>query len=587
MNGTEETNTGSYNEAEVPLNWEQRLSIIMAKRKWIAFAICCMVAAFATLPLFISGFPRGNDAIKHYRWSTEFATALKDGSLYPRWFPEANRGEGSPLPTYYPPVPFYISAAFNVFIGNMLTSISLSCWLALAISGLAMYSLSRLSLSRPLSLIAATFYMLLPYRILDLYLGSAISEFWSFAWVPLIFYFIYRVSERDGWFAIGGLALSYALLLQTHVPSAFLTSLTLPIFAVSLTRDYKRLFRVATGLMLGAGLSAIFVVPVLFERKYIHIGRVLLRRDYRNYFLFEKLGAAFKTILVPSEDIDYSLQTDLAAFGLLFLLIIAAALIWKKWRAGGKKRLNKLWFASLVITAFTLLMTARLTTLLYKKVPGLVFLLFPFRWLLVCSVGAAFLTAAAVSLVTNDAGRRKLYTVALAVVVIFNLTVSALAVARMPQDEENLERRRTRREAPEYHPIWWKGSQNKDLKKNPAVVDEGDAVVQVIDAKGVKQSYAVTANSQSQLRLRPLYFPGWVARVDDKPVPIWPSEDGNIALTIDPGEHRLTLSFEDTWPRRAGKLISAASVLCFLALMFIMRRTKRRLKIASKLPSKT
>ncbi|HST24329.1 MAG TPA: hypothetical protein VLR90_24720, partial [Blastocatellia bacterium] len=44
---------------------------------------------------------------------------------------------------------------------------------------------------------------------------------------------------------------------------------------------------------------------------------------------------------------------------------------------------------------------------------------------------------------------------------------------------------------------------------------------------------------------------------------------------VEPGEHRLTLSFEDTWPRLAGKLISAASLLCFLLLPFITRRMKR------------
>jgi hypothetical protein len=575
----------AHNEAEAPLNWEQRLSIRLARRGWIAAAFCCVVAAIATLPLFTSGFPRGNDAIKHYRWSTEFATALKDGSLYPRWFPEANHGEGSPLPIYYPPVPFYVSAAFNVVVGNMLTAISLSCWFALALSGLTMYGLSRLALSRPASLVAAALYMLIPYHMLDLYLGSAISEFWSFAWVPLIFYFVYRVGEQDGWLALGGLALGYALLLQTHVPSAFLTSLALPIFALSLTRDYKRLFRVAAGLALGAGLSAIFVVPILFERKYIQIGRVVLRRDYRNYFLFEQLGPAFKTILIPSEGIDYSLQADLAAFGLLLFLAVAAALMWRERRAGGPNLPGKLWLASLIITAITLLMTARLTAPLYRVVPGLVFLLFPFRWLLVCSAGATFLAAASVSLVTNDARRRKPYAAALVIVAAFNLTVSALAVARMPQDAEGLEKRRTRREAPEYHPVWWGGDQNQALKETPAVVDSGDAVIQPIDEKGVKQSYDVSASSESVVRLRPLYFPGWVARVDDKPVAIWPSADGNIELKIEPGEHRLTLSFEDTWPRRAGKLLSAASLLCLLAWVFIARRMKRRLKSAVHLGS--
>jgi len=555
---------------ELPLNWKQRASITLAKRPWIVFVTCFSLAALVTLPLFIVGFPKGGDAVKHYRWSTEFVKALGDGALYPRWFAEANRGKGSPLPIYYPPIPFYVAAAFNVVAGDMLTAISLSCWLALALSGQAMYALSRLTLSRPASLIAAVLYMLMPYHILDLYQGSAVSEFWSFAWVPLILCFLYRVSDHDDWIAFCGLALSYALLLQTHVPSAFLTSLSLPIFAVALTRNVRRLLRIAAGLAFGAGISAIFLVPVLFERKYITIGRVVSRRDYRDYFLFEQLGSAFKTILDPSNIGDYSRQADLAGLAVLVLLIFAVVVAFKKWRDGNRVRL---WRASLVITAFSLFMTTRLAAPLYRVVPGLVFLLFPFRWLLVASVGASVLTAAAVSILARDAERRTIKVLSLAVIAAFTLTVSVLAIARAPLKPETLERRLARREAPEYRPVWWDSERHEDLEQASVVIDSGDAVVQKIDDRGISQSYHVSANSESVLRMRPLYFPGWVARADGRPVEIRPSSGGNIELRMEPGEHQLTLSFEDTWPRTTGKLISAVCIAGLVVLLFVARRS--------------
>lgn len=565
-----------HNETEMPLNWEQRLSITLARRKWIVVVACCIVAAIATLPLFVCGFPKGSDAVKHYRWSTEFTKSLSDGALYPRWFPEANRGGGSPMPLYYPPLPFYLAAAFNAAVGNMLTAISLSCYLALALSGLTMYGFSRLTLSRPTSLLAAMLYMLVPYHMLDLYVGSAISEFWSFAWIPLILYFTYRIIEEPGLRAATGLILSYTLLLQTHVVSGFLISVILPVFALLLTRDARRLLQIAGSLAFGAGISAIFLVPVLFERKYVHIERVL-RHDYKNYFLFERLASAFKTIVVPSEDNEYPLQTELAAFGLLLLLAASILPLWKKLRAGQQNDSRiKLWLALLVVTSLSLLMTVRVTQPLWRIIPGFAFLQFPFRWLLICSAGASVLTAAAVSLVAGNAKRRVIYAAAFILVTAFNITISAIAVMRMPQDPEELEDKLSSKEVPEYHPIWWDGKQNRALLEIPAIVDGGDAIIQAIDAKGINQSYDVRAGSQSLLRLRPLYFPGWVARLDDNPIEIWPSEEGNIELMVEPGEHHLTLSFEDTWPRRAGKIISAASVLCFLALIFITRRMKRR-----------
>jgi hypothetical protein len=546
------------------------------KSDLLSLILILIAATVAMLPIFTAGFPKVGDAIKHYRWSSQFNAALRDGSLYPRWFPDANHGMGSPLPIYYPPVPFYVAAAFNVVTGNMLVAISLGCWLALSLSGLAMYAFSRLSLTHAASLVAALVYMFIPYHVLDLYTGAALSEFWCFVWVPLLFYYIYRVCGESGWRSAGWLAVIYALLLQTHVPSLYLTSLMLPVFAVLLTREWRKLARVAAALLFGIGLSAIFIVPVLFERKYIQIGRVLLRCDFRQYFLFEHLGEAFNTILNPSGDADYSLQTDLAATGLLLLLALVSLLYWRNGAAGMQSNdLNAtsrptLMRATFIVTTLSLFMSTRLSAPLWKVVPGLPFLLFPFRWLVITSAGAAMLTAAALHLLTRNVKRRAFYSVALALVILFNLTVSALAIMRAPRKPETLERRLSRREAPEYHPVWWDSESDSDFDQTPVIILSGNADVQAIKGEGIKQSYSVTAGTEATLKLRPLYFPGWVARVDGHPVQVRPSSEGNIQLSIEPGEHLLELSFEDTWPRRAGKTIS---IVCFLALLLLLYLT--------------
>jgi uncharacterized membrane protein len=539
------------------------------------------------LPVFILGFPMVEDAGKHYRWTSDFNAALRDGALYPRWFPTTNHNMGSPLPIYYPPVPFYVAAAFNLVTGNMLVAISLSCWLALMLSGLTMYAFSRLSLSRAVSLVAAVMYMFIPYHILDLYSGAALSEFWCFVWVPLLFYLIYRVCDESGWRSDCWLALTYALLLQTHVPSLYLTSMMLPVFSVSLTRDWRKLMRVAAALLLGAGISAIFIVPVIFERKYIRIGRVLERCDYHDYFLFEHLGDAFNTIFNPSREPDYSLQTDLAAIGLLLLLALVAFTHWQ-FRAAvnqsnGLKASSRptLMRATFAVTAVSLFLSLRLSTPLWKVVPGLPFLLFPFRWLVIASAGIAMLTAATIHLLMRKSKRRAFYTVAIVLAVMFNITISALAVMRAPRDADGLERRLRRRETPEYRPVWWDDDYHDEFDQTPVVTISGDAIVQATEDEGIEQSYNVTAGAESTLQFRPLYFPGWIARVDGQPVQVQSSSRGNIQIIIRPGEHSLTLSFEDTWPRRAGKMISGFCILALILMLYLTHRaTPRRRKQA-------
>jgi uncharacterized membrane protein len=536
------------------------------------------VATFAILPILTLGFPKVGDAIKHYRWTSEFNAALRDGALYPRWFPDANREMGSPLPIYYPPVPFYVAAAFNVLCGNMLLAISLSCWLALVLAGAGMYAFARLSLTRPASLVASVLYMLIPYHILDLYTGAALSEFWCFAWIPLLFYHIYRICDEGRWRSACWLALIYALLLQTHVPSLYLTSMMLAVFSIMLTRDRRRLMQVAIALLLGAGLSAIFIVPVLFERKYIQIGRVLERCNYHDYFLFEHLGDAFKTIFHPTGEDDYSLQTDLAAMGLLLLLALIALMYWESRVAikqgEGLKPTSRpaLMRATFTVTAISLFMSTRLSAPLWKLIPGMPFLLFPFRWLMIASAGATMLAAATIGLLQVNVKRRAFYAVALALVVIFNLTVSAVAILRAPRKPDTLQRGLARRETPEYHPVWWDGKSAGDFDQTPVVLLSGDAKVQATSDEGIRQSYNVTAAAESTLKFRPLYFPGWVARVDGQTVQTQPDNEGHIQLTISPGEHSLSLSFEDTWPRKAGKTMSAISMLVLILMLYLTRR---------------
>src|SRR5260370_25947756 len=114
-----------------------------------------LLATAIMLPVFVRGFPTGFDAVKHYRWTSQFIDELRDGTVYPRWLSEANDGQGSPVPLYYPPLPFYVAAAFSLVAGNTLRALSLSCWLALIFSGLSMYALCRSTLSHWISLSAA------------------------------------------------------------------------------------------------------------------------------------------------------------------------------------------------------------------------------------------------------------------------------------------------------------------------------------------------------------------------------------------------------------------------------------------------
>ena len=61
-------------------------------------------------------------------WSDQFTTELAKGHLYPRWFPLANGGAGSPTFYFYPPLAFYVSGlADNAWTRSCIMRVGHGC----------------------------------------------------------------------------------------------------------------------------------------------------------------------------------------------------------------------------------------------------------------------------------------------------------------------------------------------------------------------------------------------------------------------------------------------------------------------------
>lgn len=562
-------------EAILTLPVMKKLSL--ARSELLSCLAILIMALVTMLPVFIDGFPGGFDATRHYRWTSQLIDAIREGPIYPRWLPTANNGQGSPVPIYHPPLTFYVGAGLSL-AGNVLTGMALSCWLGLTLSGLAIYKLARPTLPRAASLFAALLYMAAPYHVYDLYHGTAIPEFWSFAFVPFLIDSIRSLSVKFSWIGVGYLALAYSLLLFTHVPVAFLTSLVLPIYALALTRNPRKLLSIAGGLTLGGGLAAIFILPVVFERGYV---KLFFKFDYRDYFLFEHLDRAFDN-LFPINQSSESHLLDTNAIGLALLVLFGICTLilsfqWRRREHGGDPQ-DGLLVAIWLTTVLSFLMTARLMAGTWKTIPGLPMLFFPCRWLVVASAGTTFLTAVAIyRLKWAPKWRRLIFAGLISAAILFNCAISFFAIVQPPRRPEVLEAGLSRRDVREYRPVWWNAEMNLFAEGESVIVQDGEASVTPLDEFGVKQSYAITAGAASVLTLRPLYFPGWTARIDGQSTAIGSSPEGNIQVSIMPGEHELELRFEDTWPRALGKGLSAISLALLMMIAYLGSRSYRRL----------
>ena len=77
------------------------------------------------------------------------------------------------------------------------------------------------------------------------------------------------------------------------------------------------------------------------------------------------------------------------------------------------------------------------------------------------------------------------------------------------------------------------------------------------------------ASEQAHLAFYTLYFAGWQARIDRRPVAIEPlPSSGLISLHVPQGEHVVTLRFGRSGVRRAADLVSLAALLVVGALLW-------------------
>ena len=251
---------------------------------------CCALALLAVLiatPVLIAP-PLAQDSFWiDYVWAERFASALKEGVLYPRWLDGSFDGLGAPVFYFYAPLPFYVAGLLGLAGAGTYYGVIGAFVVALFGSGLSMYAWLR---GRGAALIGAALYMAMPYHLFDFARRGALGEFFAAAFLPMIAIGIERAAGRRGY---ATLAIGYAGLILSHVPTALLTSVALiaPYTLYRCRMQVRATLRIASALLLGVGLAAIYLIPAIALQPASNVAALWAA----NYF-----KAAYWTILSPA-----------------------------------------------------------------------------------------------------------------------------------------------------------------------------------------------------------------------------------------------------------------------------------------------
>ncbi|MFY9556402.1 MAG: 6-pyruvoyl-tetrahydropterin synthase-related protein [Blastocatellia bacterium] len=546
----------------------------------IALAVAALVAA----PFFlrkettpdgrrIASLISTHDMAQHLAVMEQFDLALRSGVFYPRWQMEFNGGYGLPWTNFYQPGFFYLTSLVNAAVNDWVNTLFVITILSLAASGLALYALARQFYSRPASSIAALFYMIIPYHLLEIYWRGAMPELQGFIFVPAAFYFAYKLGTEGRARHYAGLGLFYGLFLMTHFPVAYLLTYTLAFYALIWayrSRDRRIALRVAGGMMIGFFVSAIYLLPALIESKYTREHFTAIFPYHNSYITLMPGGDRFAELLNQSFAVQ-ALALIVAVFILLKVPRTGAALAPppptgdRESPDSSVRSQTRLW---IIVGLTTTFMSTSYSIYISKLIPQIEAVSFPWRWLVVTGFFTALLVGAGIDHLQHSFELKPkvlwIYRAAMGAALLVSLFVAVRGVILGSLSNSSLNRRPNHIEEA-FVPRSAAGP--NDLRDTPKVVIEPEGGgSEIIRWEPYHREVHVNVKEPSRVRLKTYNFPGWVARVDDRPAPMLGDKDGVQVVEVPAGVHVIEALFVNTPPRIAGGLLTAVGFLAVIGL---------------------
>ena len=521
-----------------------------------------IVSVLILTPALIYGVPSNRDLFNHFRFALPFYDSLRLGHLYPAWLAESNFGYGDPSFRFYPPALYYLLALARALTGNWYAATLLTFVLLSVLAGFGMYFWTRSILPAASSMWAAVFYTLAPYHVNQLYQSFMIAEYAGAAVLPFAFCFVERVCRHRRRRDVAGLAATYAVLVLTHLPLAVIGSIALLLYALVRIDKLHRIATVkqlAAATVLGLAASAVYWTRVIMELRWIGINNVApdASVDYRLNFLFSTF----------SPD-NFNVWWMNILTGLTFLLFVPALVFLVR---GARRELSSHQLRPVAMLALlSLFMAVPLSYPLWKILPPLQQIQFPWRWLTVFSMAGSVLAAATVPRWLGNAfGMRNpvrlLVLGAVVVSVAFTLAHSVReAQYRNPQQfESDLQSVRGTASVNYWIPVW--ASSTPKIMKTE--VEAGSRLVETNRWEPEHRSFQVAAGNPIDARVRTFYYPHWVATSGGRVLPTRPDRDGALLISLPANEASVDLEFREPQRARFAGLLSAMSCLFIGALV--------------------
>lgn len=492
----------------------------------------------------------------------QFHLALRDGQIPPRWAPTLNQGYGYPVLIFYYPGSYIASEVFHLVGFSLINSFKLVAGLTVILSGLFMF-FWQLDLwrSKLLAVTSAFLYIWVPYRFIDLYVRGNVAESLVFVFLPLLFWSV----KLEGLISLVVGGLSFGAIILSHNSIAIVT---LPFFLAFIfwsgffTKKPRKIFFDLGSVLIGLALSAFFWIPAIFEKGLTKLDEIVITNFFDHFLsiqqiLHSKVGSAG----------SMSFEAGLGLLTVFLLALIFGFRSRKNLTVRQKSYLGFFWVAFAVSTFLTTPYSRSVWQ--FMKVYNLV--QFPWRLLFFSTFFGASLSSLVLLLIKSDRVRLGVAMFLMGISFLTSYRFVRVLPERKTDDGFFLTSPATTLNDNEVSPKWMVKQPNKYAYEK---ISPGGSIK--VESSLIKSNYylfEIGAKSQSILTVNTLYFPGWLVKVDGKNQTIsYDNDYGLIQFPVEPGKHRIEVSFRETALRMFSDYISVVSALFLVILTVIYIR---------------
>ena len=423
------------------------------------------------------------------------------------------------------------------------------------------YKLLRLFLSINASLAGALAFLVSPFLFSSIFVRGSIGEVLAYAIFPLAV-FATELALRD--FTkkrAATMFISVLVLMLAHniLSMLFLGILLLFVICRVMKEGFLKSRMIIATLLLSILSSMFFWIPAIFEKKFVSLDATDSFQVFTSHFptLSQLLFSPYSFGFSYPGPVD-SLQFQVGLVFILSLFLSVPLIL-------GKSKNYKsilLFFVCFLLVFFAMLQH---TEVLWKIVPVLSYIQFPWRLISIVSILGSILVAFVFEDLTGRPRRSVTFLLLFLAIGTLNKQVSSYI-----HHED------------EYYKLYngTSSTQHENMPKTLTKQPDGlssrtpsvkNGFVHTVSLwTGSQHRYSVELTEPGLVVEPTAFFPGWETKSNGKNIEITPEKaDGFIAFSLPAGKHEVRSVFTQKTPARiVGNAVSLASVLIFAALFF-------------------